>query len=247
MPTTFTGEVPGPAKPPGGHYDALIIEDRVRIPAWVTDLASFRRWAHSDDYPETGEFAYLGGKLWVDLSREELLTHNRVKVAFTGAFVIVLQNDPFGEFVADRMRLSNPEADLSVEPDGLFYRWTTVQSGKLRYVEGARGGIVELEGTPDLALEIVSATSVGKDTVRLRELYWRAGVTEYWLVDARGPEPRFEILRHTPAGYVAAEPQANGIPSLVLGRTVQLIRTADPLGHPRFEVRMGELAPATPL
>src|SRR5437773_5837658 len=96
-------------------------EDRVRIPAWVTDLASFRRWAHSDDYPETGDFAYLAGQLWVDLRMEELLTHNQVKFAFTGTFAILLQQDPFSQFVMDRMRLSNPEADLPVEPHGLFY------------------------------------------------------------------------------------------------------------------------------
>ena len=40
MPPTFTGEIPVAAKPPGGHYDALVIEDRVRIPAWVTDLVN---------------------------------------------------------------------------------------------------------------------------------------------------------------------------------------------------------------
>ena len=47
-----------------------------------------------------------------------------------------------------------------------------------------------------MALEVVSESSVHKDTVQLRELYWRAGIAEYWLVDARPASPRFDILRH---------------------------------------------------
>jgi Uma2 family endonuclease len=239
MPPTAAETLPTAEAARNGHYDALIIEDRVSIPSWVVDLASFRRWTQSDEYPETGQFAYLAGKFWVDLSTEELLTHNYVKFAYTCAFGTFLQQYPLGRFVMDRMRLSHPAADLSVEPDGLFFLWQTMQSGRLRQVPGASGGIIELEGTPDMVLEIVSATSVNKDTVRLRDLYWRAGVTEYWLVDARGPEPRFEILRHTPTGYVAVEAQAAGaLPSAVLGRAFRLLRSTDPLGQPQFTVQV---------
>jgi hypothetical protein len=37
----------------------VIESDRVSVPEWVTDLASFRRWAESEDYPETGRICYL--------------------------------------------------------------------------------------------------------------------------------------------------------------------------------------------
>ena len=70
-------------------------------------------------------------------------------------------------------------------------------------MEGAVKGFKEFEGTPDMVLEVVSATSVRKDTEILRDLYWRAGIQEYWLVDARGDEPLFSILRHTARGYAA--------------------------------------------
>jgi Uma2 family endonuclease len=82
-----------------------------------------------------------------------------------------------------------------------------------------------------MVLEIVSTSSVTKDPVRLRDLYWRAGVTEYWLVDARSETPRFEILRHTMAGFVAVEPQDGWLASAVFGRAFKLTRQADPLGH----------------
>ena len=31
--------------------------DQVSVPEWVTDLASFRRWARSDEFPETGRIS----------------------------------------------------------------------------------------------------------------------------------------------------------------------------------------------
>jgi Uma2 family endonuclease len=40
-----------------------------------------------------------------------------------------------------------------------------------------------VEGSPDLAIEIVSAESVERDYIRKRALYEAAGVPEYWIVD----------------------------------------------------------------
>jgi Uma2 family endonuclease len=40
-----------------------------------------------------------------------------------------------------------------------------------------------LQGPPDLVIEILSPTTKRRDQTLKRELYERAGVTEYWLVD----------------------------------------------------------------
>lgn len=56
---------------------AIVIGDKTRIPSWVKDLESFRRWARSDEYPEHGWFSFLHGVFWVDLSMEQLFTHNQ--------------------------------------------------------------------------------------------------------------------------------------------------------------------------
>lgn len=101
---------------------------------------------------------------------QDLITHNRVKGACTLALLSLLQNRPIGSFVLDRMRFTNPLANVSMEPDGLFHTWEAVRENRLRYVEGAGGGIIELEGTPEMVLEIVSASSVTKDTVTLPDL-----------------------------------------------------------------------------
>jgi hypothetical protein len=58
----------------GGHHSAragdIVINGNVHIPPWVTDHDSFRRWACSDDLPQRGQFFYLDGEFWVDLSME---------------------------------------------------------------------------------------------------------------------------------------------------------------------------------
>ncbi len=214
----------------------IIIEGKVVIPSWVDDLASFRAWRVSADAPTTGDVAYLGSDIWVDLSMEEFLTHNQVKAAFDFAIMGVVQAAASGRYVPDRMLLTNESAELSTEPDGLFFAWETVTSGRLRLVEKADQGIMELEGAPDMLLEIVSKNSVRKDTVVLRELYWKAGVPEYWLVDVRDDALTFEILRHTAGGYVPVGGKQRWIRSDVLGKRFQLERRTDPIGHPQFVV-----------
>ena len=44
-----------------------------------------------------------------------------------------------------------------------------------------------------MVLEVVSNSSVRQDTQELVEDYFWAGIPEYWLVDARGETPVFEI------------------------------------------------------
>jgi Uma2 family endonuclease len=139
-----------------------------------------------------------------------------------------------GYFFSDRTLWSHPGAGLCTEPDGLFVSYETMKSGRIKLVEGTTEGYVELEGTPDMVLEIVSPTTVRKDTVVLRDLYWRAGVPEYWLVDVRRPPLRFDILRHAAEGYIAVEPQDGWLQSAVFGKAFQLTQQTDPMGHPQY-------------
>lgn len=226
--------IPDPASlPPFGKGHLLItISERASIPPWVVDLDSFRRWARSSEYPETGCFSYLAGELWVDLSMEEFFTHNQVKTGYTVVLGHLAQTADLGYFIADRMRITHPGAELSTEPDAAFAFWETLRSGRLKLIAGTEG-FIELEGTPDMALEIVSASSIRKDTKTLRELYWKAGVPEYWLVDVRNAL-RFEILRHTPEDYVAVPETDGWIRSEVFNKSFKLTQTTDPLGHPKF-------------
>ena len=85
-----------------------------------------------------------------------------------------------------------------------------------------------------MVLEVVSSSSVEKDTIILRDLYWQAGIREYWLVDARGENPIFDILRHTAKGYVATSKQRGWMKSVLFGKSFRLTQNKDALGHPEY-------------
>src|SRR5262249_21528154 len=104
------------------------------------------------------------------------------------------------------------------------------QKGWVRLVEGMAEGYVLLDGSPDMVLEIVSSSSVRKDTKVLREAYWEAGIREYWLVDARQEPPKFDIFRHTSKGYVATRKQDAWIKSKILGKAFRLAQSTSARG-----------------
>jgi len=211
-----------------------VVEETVCIPAWVVNLESFRQWARSDEFPEQGRIAYLNGGVWVDMSKEQLFSHNQVKNEYAFTLTGLAKKECPGRYFPDGVRLSDIEADVSNQPDGVFVSLQSLRARRVRLIRGTRGGYVELEGTPDMALEVISPSSVQKDTVVLRELYWRAGIPEFWLVDARGDRLVFDILRHTTKGYVAVRKQAGWIKSKVFDKSFRLSVQMDELGYPEY-------------
>jgi Uma2 family endonuclease len=219
---------------------AVVVADQVRIPFWVNDLESFRRWSRSDDYPERGWVSFLDGEIWVDTHMEQLFTHNRVKTCFTVALAGFVESEELGYYFSDRASLINESADLATEPDGTFCSFGAIDGKRVRLLEGVEEGHVEIEGTPDMVLEVVSTRSVRKDTKVLRGLYWKAGIPEYWLVDARKGPPEFDVLRRTERGYSSTRRQKGWLRSKVFGRSFLLEARADRLGNPQFFLRVGE-------
>lgn len=206
----------------------------VRIPSGIVDLDSFRRWARSDEFPEAGRICYLSGEVWVDMSKEQVFTHNQVKSEFNLVIGGLAKQERLGRYFPDGLLLSNVDADLTAQPDGTFVAHTSLQAGRVHFVEGVQEGFVELEGTPDMVLEVLSASSEEKDTMTLRNLYWQAGIAEYWLVDARGDRPMLEILRYMDKGYVTSRKQAGWAKSAVFGKSFQLTEHTDAMGHPEY-------------
>lgn len=206
-------------------------QQTLHIPDWVRSLASFRRWAKSDEFPSRGWYAHLDGQLWVDPSMESA-AHNRLKSQFAIVLGSLADRAEAGYFFGDRMLLTHVGAGLSTEPDGMFVSSASVRSGRARLAEGEDS--VEVAGTPDMVLEVVSPASVRKDTVVLRDLYWRAGVREYWLTDPRGGGLTFDILRRGPKGYAAVRRSGGWLKSVVFGRSFRLTRREDALGMPTY-------------
>ncbi len=60
---------------------------------------------------------------------------------------------------------------------------TVLQPDILVVCDPGRTGDKYIDGAPDLVIEVVSPTNPGHDYVRKLDLYIRAGVREYWIVD----------------------------------------------------------------
>jgi Uma2 family endonuclease len=206
----------------------------IHIPPWVTDLPSFRRWSDQEDFPDTGRVWYIHGEVWVDMSKEQLFTHIQVKDQFTQVLGALVQKNELGWYFSDGLLLTNVSADISGNPDGTFVSKESLAKESVHLLEGADEGYTEIDGSPDMVLEVVSRSSLRKDTEVLKEAYWHAGIREYWLVDARKPALRFDILRYTARGYVSVAKHAGWLNSRVFGRAFRLTQSKGPLGYPKF-------------
>ena len=192
--------------------------EQVRVPEWVQDLDAFRRWMDADDFPEIGHIWYLKGEVWVDMSQEQLFSHNDVKAEYTSVLRHLAKAHKKGRLLTDGVLLTNTDADLGCKPDVTYVTLEAIASGRVRLIEGMEEGFLELEGSPDMVLEIVSRGSVRKDRVMLRQAYWEADIREYWLVDARKEPLSFDILRHTATGYKAGASRMAGLSRLCLAK-----------------------------
>ncbi len=218
---------------------ALRIEgDRVSVPSTVFDHAGFRAWAVSPDFPDHVRATFIDGEVLLEMSPEEIETHNKVKGHVYAALLRLAEQENLGEAYADGVLVTHPEAGLSAEPDITFVSWASLESGRVRLLEasGRKDRFVEIEGSPDLVVEVVSESSVRKDTVLLRQSYVRAGVSEYWIIDARSDTIRYEILLLDGDGFRSATPVGSPQPSQVFGRTFTLTRARNRAG--RFTYRL---------
>lgn len=214
----------------------VVYDDAVHIPDGINSLAAFRDWLRSEEFPEVGRISYLQGELWVDMSKEQIFTHNQVKQEFNLVIGGFVKSERLGRYFPDGLYVSNDQAGLASQPDGTFVSQTSLSSSRVRLVEGEKGGYVEMEGSPDMVLEVVRAGSVEKDTETLRKLYWQAGISEYWLVDARTDPLTLTILHHDSSGYAAARKQSGWSKSRVFDGSFRLTSQPDAAGNPEYSL-----------
>ncbi len=219
-------------------------EERVHVPMDAFTFEGFQRWMESDEFPESGRIDFLAGKVEVDLSPEDAKSHSVVKVAISTGLQIVVSHANLGEVYSDSTRLIHPQAGLSTEPDVMVVFSETFERGRVRYVPGSSNPDLTpaLEGSPDLVVEVMSFSSVRKDTEVLRRLYARAGIPEYWLADARVGLHHFQILTLQEGEYVAVPPDPDGwTPSPRLGLRFRLVRHRTPHGSWRYVLEHRDL------
>ncbi len=217
-----------------------LLEEQFEIPMDIRSLADFRAWAVSECFPERGRIDYLDGRIEVDMSPEDLYCHGKVKTELVVVLGQRIKQRGLGDLYTDSTRVSCPSAQLSVEPDLVFISEQSLSSGRVRLVSKASqepGRYIEVEGPPELVVEIVSDASVKKDTQRLSAAYYKAGVDEYWLVDARKEPLVFHINRRGSSSYEPVAPDADGYQrSAVLSCGYRLHRRQTAPGRVAFDL-----------
>jgi Uma2 family endonuclease len=189
-----------------------------QVPLAAHALAGFREWVKT--LPEKAKVALLDGEVLIDMSNEDFERHVSLKGAiFAAIYRIVLEED-LGQVYQDGGLLTNEAAKLACNPDAVAVLWKSLASGRVKF-HTEDGGCTELQGSPDWVLEVVSPSSVTKDTRRLRGLYHAAGIPEYWLTDARR-DLSFTILHRRKSGYAAAADEDGWQWSKVFGRYFRL-------------------------
>jgi len=216
-------------------------DEDVRIPAAAHTVSGFRAWVHSGRFPEVGRIDYVGGDIELDMSPEDLHTHGTLKAALAAGLFALVAKPRHGYVFIDRTRVTAPGSGLSVEPDLVVVLFSSLDAGRVRQVPSSRkqaGRFIELEGAPDIVVEILSDTSEKKDTQSLPPRYAHAGVPELWLLDARGDQLLFEIRTLEGSAYRALEPEPGGwVRSRVLGERLRVIRRPAPHAGWLYELR----------
>lgn len=222
-----------PRRPSGAARNRVLESSaRVDIPVKACEHAGFREWAVSADFPQTGRIFFLGENLFIDMSPEELEAHNKVKTEVSCKIHLLGRELDKGTFFSDRTLVSNKRAKLTTEPDGTFVTWESLREKRVRMVKrkGRPREVVELVGTPDWILEIVSRSSWKKDTEEMPVLYARAKVGEYWLIDALDEEVDFKVLLLKDGVYVPAPNHDGWWHSPLFGYRFRLIRRLNAVG-----------------
>jgi Uma2 family endonuclease len=199
------------------------------IPPEAHTYSGFLKWVMSDSFPENLRVTYFLGDVSVDMSEENIDTQSNVKTAIYGTLLPLIREVDFGQFYTDGVLLCNEAADVSNNPDAVAARWRTLETKKLSFIV-RKDSRRALEGTPDWVMEIVSDSSVDKDLRQLRTAYHRAGIEEYWIIDARGDEISFQILTWRQAGYVPTPNKYGWIYSRVFDHEFRLTRVRDRIG-----------------
>jgi Uma2 family endonuclease len=185
---------------------AVLQVDGLRIPFEVRTLEGFRDWfcGLGDDAPRA---TFVGGDVFVEMTPQSYRTHAPIVKAINKVLMALGEDSGRGEYFWSPSLITCKAARLSTEPDGFFATTRTLKRGLLQLHPKREH---EMVGRPDFVLEVVSRSAPQKDLLELRRGYAKAGVREYWIVDALGEELQFSMLVLRRGRYVLVEPDAQG-------------------------------------
>jgi Uma2 family endonuclease len=164
----------------------------------------------------------------------ETLFHNLIKGHIGAVLTLLVAREMLGIYIHDGMLLKNESAKISNEPDWAFFSTTSIEKGRATFKDGEQARIVA--GTPDMTLEVLSKSSVKKDTIQLKKAYAKAGISEYWLVDSTIESPELVIMRLRGGKYVTTRKNEGWVKSHVFGRSFRLTSKKDANGLTKFNL-----------
>lgn len=114
-------------------------------------------------------YELIGGELIVVPSPRP--RHQKISAKISLQLGKYLENNPVGEVYSAPIDIVLD--DQVVQPDILF-----VSNARLDII-----GELNIQGAPDLVIEILSPSTAAHDKKKKSQLYFKHGVKEYWLVD----------------------------------------------------------------
>jgi Uma2 family endonuclease len=212
----------------------------IAVPPSASTLDGFRAWATSDDFPERGRITFVAGEVIVDMSPESIDRHNFLKAEISSVLYQYVRQNRMGKFYADGVLISNEQAGVSNEPDASFVSYESIRSSRVAFppLKGDPQAGMEIVGTVDWVLEVVSISSVKKDTVLLRKAYFDAGIPEYWLIDALDDVIDFQMLVRGNGEYIPVAAKDGWLASPTFGKSFRLERTFDDLQILEYTLHM---------
>jgi len=166
---------------------------------------SAKHWTYEDlqRFDESERYEIYDGKL-ISMSPSPSIYHQRLLAKLHSLVAAFLHHNPLGEVLFAPLDVVFSE-DNTAQPDLLF-------------IANENAGIIKdhVFGAPDLAVEILSPSSIRRDRYDKLEQYARFGVKEYWIIDPANRS--VEILALRDGRYVVHSSAAeNGaVSSLVL-------------------------------
>lgn len=210
----------------------------ISIPPGADRLEQFREWILSEVLPKEVTVHLVEGEIFIEMSPERIESHVLVKTEVTSVLHRLVRRNKLGTVYCDGTWITNDAAELSTEPDASFASWDTLKSGRLVAVQRPGGDAIELRGSPDWVLEVVSPSSVKKDMKLHPTSYFRAGVQEYWLIDARREKIKFTVFVRGEGAMTPAPSDKGWHWSPVFGKTFRLERKKNPVGGWEFRLRV---------
>lgn len=101
--------------------------------------------------------------------------------------------------------------EVFVAPLDVVLSDTNTLQPDIMFISKARASILtapNIQGAPDLAIEILSPSDPNRDRVRKRAIYERHGIAEFWIVDPDARE--IAVLRLSDGGYETVGIYAEG-------------------------------------